>query len=61
MVERLKREGFQWIIVDRKRAARGGTIYGNAFLESGIVKPFVPVPGTRPVYDDGRYVVLRVL
>jgi hypothetical protein len=61
MVERLKREGFQWIIVDRKRAARGGSIYGSAFLESGIVKPFVPVPGTRSVYDDGRYVVLRVL
>lgn len=61
MVARLKSEGFRFAIVDRERAAHGGTIYGGAFLETGIVKPFVAVPGTAIVFDDGRYVVFRLI
>lgn len=60
MIARLKSTGFKFIIVDRKRAENGGTIYGGAFRESGIVKPFVTVPGTETVFDDGRYAVFRL-
>jgi len=60
MIQRLKATGFRYIIVDRKRAERGGTIYGAAFLETGLVKPFVPVPNTETVFDDGRYAVYRL-
>ena len=44
----------------RHRAERFATIYGGDFLQSGIVKPFVKVPGTETVYDDGRYAVFRL-
>jgi hypothetical protein len=60
MIARLKSSGFKYIIVDRERAKRGGTIYGGSFLESGLVKPFVPVPNTQTVFDDGRYAVFRL-
>jgi hypothetical protein len=60
MVTRLKATGFKYIIVDRQRAARGGTIYGGEFLSSGLVKPFVKVPGTETIFDDGRYAVFRL-
>lgn len=60
LVARLKASGFRYIIVDRMRAKTGGTIYGAKFLESGLVKRFVPVPGTETVFDDGRYAVLRL-
>jgi hypothetical protein len=60
MIARLKSSGFKYIIVDRERAKRGGTIYGGTFLESGLVKPFVTVPNTQTVFDDGRYAVYRL-
>jgi len=60
MVQRLKSSGFRYLIVDRRRAERGGTIYGGRFLESGIVKAGVRVPGTETIYDDGRYAVFRL-
>lgn len=61
MLERLKASGFRYVIVDRQRAETGGTIYGGKFLESGLVKPAVPVPGTETVFDDGRYAVFRLI
>ncbi len=60
MVARLKSVGFRYIILDRHRAQRFATIYGADFLQSGIVKPFIKVPGTETVYDDGRYAVFRL-
>jgi len=60
MIARLKSTGFQYIIVDRARAKLGGTIYGGTFLDSGLVKPFVKVPDTETIFDDGRYAVFRL-
>ncbi len=60
MIARLKSSGFRYIIVDRVRAARGGTIYGGPFLSSGFVRRFVPVPNTQTIFDDGRYAVFRL-
>ncbi len=60
MIARLKQNGFRYIIVDRERAKRGGTIYQGNFLQSGMVKPFTPVPGVETVFDDGRYAVFRL-
>ncbi len=60
MIARLKQEGFKYVIVDRQRAERGGTIYGGGFLSTGLVKPFVAVPGTETIFDDGRYAVFRL-
>jgi len=61
LIARLKQTGFKYIIVDRARAERGGTIYGAAFLDSGLVKSSVPVPNTQTIFDDGRYAVFRLL
>lgn len=61
MATRLKQHGFRYVIVDRERASTGASIYGGAFLSTGIVKPFVAVEGYQPLFDDGRYVVFRLL
>lgn len=60
MLARLKAAGFRYVLVDRDRAARGGTIYGGDFLSTGIVKPFVPIPGVEVIYDDGRQLAFRL-
>ncbi|WP_031499577.1 hypothetical protein [Bryobacter aggregatus] len=61
MLARLKSEGFQYVIVDRDRASRHGSIYGSAFLQTGLAKRFLEIPGTEVLFDDGGYVVFRLL
>lgn len=61
MLARLKQNGFRYVIVDRKRARQGGTIYTGDFLTTGMVEPGVAVPGTETVFDDGRYAVFRLI
>ncbi len=60
MLARLRQNGFRFVIVDRQRAERGGTIYGQEFLASGLVRPFTPLPGAQTIFDDGRYWVFRL-
>lgn len=60
MLARLKQNGFRFVIIDRQRAERGGTIYGQEFLSTGLVRPFQPLPGTETIFDDGRYWVFRL-
>lgn len=60
MLGRLKGVGMKYVLVDRERASKGGTIYGGAFLSTGIVKPFVPIPGVQVLFDDGRHIVFRL-
>lgn len=60
MLARLRQNGFRFIIIDRQRAERGGTIYGQEFLSSGLVRPFAPLPGAETIFDDGRYWVFRL-
>jgi hypothetical protein len=61
MLAKLKAHGFEYVVVDRERAALGGSIYGAEFLRSGIVNPAVPVGGVEVLYDDRRYAVFRLL
>ncbi len=61
MIRRLREHGFRYVVIDRERASRGATIYGGDILETGLVRPFVPIPGTETLYDDHRLAVLRIL
>jgi hypothetical protein len=60
LLARLKANGFRYVMLDRERAAQGGTIYTGSFLSTGFVKRFVPIPGIDILYDDGKYLVFRL-
>lgn len=57
----LRGAGFRYLLVDRDRALRGGTIYSNEFLQSGFARAGGALPpGLAQIYSDGRYVVWRI-
>jgi hypothetical protein len=60
LLDRLRANGFRYVVADRERARQMGTIYGGWFLSTGIVEPFTPIPGVEVLYDDTRYVVFRL-
>lgn len=60
LLRRFKDNGFRYVMLDRERAARGGTIYTGSFLSTGFVNRFVPVPGIEVLFDDGKYLVFRL-
>ncbi len=61
LLAKLKANGFHYVVADRDRAKRMGTIYGGWFLSTGLVQPFEPIPGVEVLYDDTRYVAFRLL
>jgi hypothetical protein len=60
LLAKLEANGFRFVVADRERAKQMATIYGSEILTSGLVQPFVPIPGVEVVYDDTRFVVFRL-
>jgi hypothetical protein len=61
LLARLRRSGFQYIVVGHARATAQSALFGDWFATSGFARPYTPIPGTLQVYADDQFAVLRLL
>lgn len=60
MLDRLRGAGFKYIVVDRERTKRGGSIYGNDFLRTAFVEEEGPSGDAELIIKEGRYRVFKL-
>ena len=61
LLAKLRRSGFQYIIVAHTRATEQRALFGDWFAMSGFAHPYTPIPGTVQVYSDDEFAVVRLV
>ncbi len=61
MLARLRRSGFDYLLVSHARAAKPAEQFGDWLSISGLAHPYTPVPGTERVYADDKFAVFRLV
>lgn len=60
IVARLKQAGYHYAMLDRARGKIRSEMFDFDFLQSEFMRTWGTPPGTKRVYDDGQYVIVRL-
>jgi hypothetical protein len=60
VIARIRAAGFRYLIVNRDRAVREGTLYERDFLSTGFVIRGAPTPGAVLLFEDGAFALYRL-
>jgi hypothetical protein len=61
LLAKLRRSGFQYIVVAHTSATQQRALFGDWIAMSGFAHPYTPIPGTVQVYSDDRFAVVRLV